>query len=536
MNFSWLEKEINKNIISKGLKSKFNKLITFEQYFLIFLDYQLIIFQNDLSENFKLTYIQTKNLEEYFSLDNEIQEIRNDNSKILIATKHGDIILFNIHECDLYLEVVYIMKLCDILNTSEKAMKYQLLDFKGTKFLIEVKNLIFLFHVVKNNKVLDIVNSIICRNESNIVQANIYDNQICVFTLKSVFLINLSTLERVTIIDREKPLESNNINNSISVEKDICGQGYCSQDRIYYIVSENSFNSFDLNSNKNGSKITFKPKRSANQFNFQSVLYGNSNYIAIENSKELLFISLNSIKIFHSELFFFTKSKLKFEDNRLYCYIIDNISLKVRLGSIADSNKKVTPLENKEINLENKENKEFKKNKENNKNEMKDVIEGQKITNNYFDLFNFSFVNELENDYIEKENKIKEITKQFNKIRNNIFSKIQISTLRNYNDYDYCKNYVYTDLSRAYNNSVSLYKQKIIVLKEITNRILKDIFIKNFGSRELIINDYFLKLYYKNKFTNKICELKNFSRKIADYETYNALSCLNIYKLFEIKI
>jgi len=76
MLFSWNNKEVNKNILFKGLKTKFTKLITIEKFFLIFIDYQLIIYYVDnLSENFKLTYLQSKNIEEYFSFDSEIQEI-----------------------------------------------------------------------------------------------------------------------------------------------------------------------------------------------------------------------------------------------------------------------------------------------------------------------------------------------------------------------------------------------------------------------------------------------------------------------------
>jgi len=76
MLFSWNNKEVNKNILFKGLKTKFTKLITIEKFFLIFIDYQLIIYYIDnLSENFKLTYLQSKNIEEYFSFDSEIQEI-----------------------------------------------------------------------------------------------------------------------------------------------------------------------------------------------------------------------------------------------------------------------------------------------------------------------------------------------------------------------------------------------------------------------------------------------------------------------------
>ena len=61
------------------------------------------------------------------------------------------------------------------------------------------------------------------------------------------------------------------------------------------------------------------------------------NYIVIENSRELLFISIKpSIKIFHTEPLFFTKANIRFEENTIYSHYVekDNFLIKIKLGII----------------------------------------------------------------------------------------------------------------------------------------------------------------------------------------------------------
>jgi len=195
--------------------------------------------------------------------------------------------MFKIHISDLYLEFINEIKLShlDLIgygfeNNKENREKislnkFQLLDYKDDKFLIETMNNLYMLELT-NIKIKNVssnkfdVNKTIITNETGIVKANIIDNLICVFTLKSVFYINLSELSnnnniindnisKTLIFKREKSLEPSYLSND-------CGHGYCTGDLIYYIVNETSFNSYDLKTNKSGSKITFKPKRSPTQF------------------------------------------------------------------------------------------------------------------------------------------------------------------------------------------------------------------------------------------------------------------------------
>ena len=57
--------------------------------------------------------------------------------------------------------------------------------------------------------------------------------------------------------------------------------------------------------------------------------------------------------------------------------------------------------------------------------------------------------------------------------------------------------------------------------------MIKNIYIDNFGSHQLILNYNLVKIYYEAKLKSKIEELKNFAKKIGDHETYNSISSLN---------
>ena len=119
--------------------------------------------------------------------------------------------MFKIHISDLYLEFINEIKLShlDLIgygfeNNKENREKislnkFQLLDYKDDKFLIETMNNLYMLELT-NIKIKNVssnkfdVNKTIITNETGIVKANIIDNLICVFTLKSVFYINLSEL------------------------------------------------------------------------------------------------------------------------------------------------------------------------------------------------------------------------------------------------------------------------------------------------------------------------------------------------------